>query len=708
MSSKNSKEHHELVFQKMGTPEFRDELIALLKIRSPLIYLTCNEEKRMLKFFKHLAIARGYRILCWDCATGLNDIVSGKPAGAVSDDIKDQDAILDHIIKNAQQDKQNKGIMDKEGIAGNIYILLDYHRFLENDALPTTERKLKQLTKIESSMTSTIVVGPIFVSTPALENCFGIIDFPYPNKEEITNTLMALAGNDDIKLKIPTLEDDAKKRLDELVKAASGLTLNEAQDAYTKSVVKFKSFDIPTILREKQQIIRKKGILEYYEPKVKMEHVGGLKNLVEWFKTRKMAFYSDAEEYGLRCPRGVMIVGTTGSGKSLCAKAVASFYEMPLLRLDFGRLFGSLVGESEATARSAIKLAETVAPCVSGDTVIYTSDAQPRTIRSLLSGNDEFLYTYSLNEKTLKLEKDKIKAVIKQPLKKEMVRISSWPVDIDVTLNHKLMINKNGNFEWIEAKDIRENDLLIMPKTLRNGVKWIELMPDIVGVKVEKIENIGEQDCFDLSIENNHNFFANGILSKNCVLWCDEIEKGLSGMNSSSITDGGTTSRVVSTFLTWMQEKEKEVFIVATANNHNLIPPEFMRAGRFDEIFFVDLPNFSERKDIYTILLKKYKRNPSDFDLKRLSSASEHYSGAEIEKSIECALFEGYSDKKRKITTDDILSALKTFNSLYEMRKSDFDEIRKWAGEKGCRLANRADEEEVAPEKNTFENLDIK
>jgi hypothetical protein len=242
------------------------------------------------------------------------------------------------------------------------------------------------------------------------------------------------------------------------------------------------------------------------------------------------------------------------TGKSLVAKAISSLYTMPLLRLDFGRLFGSLVGDSEKNIKDVIKTAENIAPC---------------------------------------------------------------------------------------------------------------------------------------------------------LLWIDEIEKGISGTGSSNMTDGGTTSRVVSTFLTWMQEKEKPVFLVCTANNQNLIPPEFMRAGRFDEIFFIDLPNIQERKEVYSVLLKKYKRNPELFDLEKLAEVTTNYSGAEIEKSIEIALFEGYSDKKREIITKDILMSISTFRPLFETRKEDLEEIRNWAKEKGCTMAN--DPETYADkEKPSFDNLDLK
>jgi SpoVK/Ycf46/Vps4 family AAA+-type ATPase len=174
------------------------------------------------------------------------------------------------------------------------------------------------------------------------------------------------------------------------------------------------------------------------------------------------------------------------------------------------------------------------------------------------------------------------------------------------------------------------------------------------------------------------------------ILWIDEIEKGLSGGASSGETDGGTTSRVISTILTWMQEKKAPVFLVCTANDYTSIPPEFMRAGRFDEIFFVDIPNIQERKMIFEKIIKRKNRNPLDFDLPILSFKSEGYTGAEIEKAVNNGLLTSYQDKQRNLNTDDILEALASFSPLSVLRKEYIDKIRAWAKDK-CVLANISD-----------------
>jgi SpoVK/Ycf46/Vps4 family AAA+-type ATPase len=266
-----------------------------------------------------------------------------------------------------------------------------------------------------------------------------------------------------------------------------------------------------------------------------LDDVGGLSNYTNWVKKRRVAFDADAAAYGVSFPKGVLLIGVPGGGKSLSAKATAKNYNMPLIRLDFGALFNSLMGESERTARHALKMAEAVSPC---------------------------------------------------------------------------------------------------------------------------------------------------------VLWIDEIEKGLVGMNSSGKTDSGVTARVVSTFLTWMQERTAPVFVICTANQHEHIPTEFLR--RFDEIFFVDLPTRTERMDIFRSLLKRKKRDPKNFDIAVLAGASDGYTGAEAEKALESALLDAFFDGKREVTTDDLVSALSKIKPLSKMRPEVIEAMQAWA-ENRCVRANTAD-----------------
>ena len=378
-----------------------------------------------------------------------------------------------------------------------------------------------------------VMIGPHFQCTPALEKCINVIDFPYPNKDEIKIALYTMV--EDVLPQHPTMKQDTINREEEIIRSVSGLTLPEAEAAFAKSIVVNKKIDIPTLLKEKRQIIRKTGVLEFVNSDLGLDSVGGLGNLTAWLKKRRVAFDDDAHAFGVSFPKGVLLIGVPGGGKSLAAKATAQFYNMPLLRLDFGALFNSLMGESERTARHALRMAETVSPC---------------------------------------------------------------------------------------------------------------------------------------------------------VLWIDEIEKGLVGMNSSGKTDSGVTARVVSTFLTWMQERTAPVFVICTANQHEHIPTEFLR--RFDEIFFVDLPSRTERMEIIPALLRRKKREPSNFDIPRLASASEGYTGAELEKALDNALLEAFADGRRELNTEDMVENIGKIKPLSKMRPEVIEAMQIWA-EARCMRANTAD-----------------
>jgi len=223
-------------------------------------------------------------------------------------------------------------------------------------------------------------------------------------------------------------------------------------------------------------------------------------------------------------------------------------------------------------------------------------------------------------------------------------------------------------------------------------------------VKIEEVKNIDY--VYDPCCDAPHNYISNGIVSHNCILWIDEIEKAISGVSSSGRSDGGTTSRVLSTFLTWMQEKTSSVFVVATANDHQSIPPEFLRAGRFDEIFFVDLPNKDEREEIFDVLLRLRKIDATNFNIPLLAEKSVDYSGAEIEKGIDNAMLQGFTENKRLIDTDDIIKALSEFKTLFEMRKGDFEELREWADSQ-CVKANEKGVEKINYGIGNDRNLDL-
>jgi ATP-dependent 26S proteasome regulatory subunit len=526
MSVKESTEAMSL----MGTPEFRNEISALIRSRTQLIYLVSSEEKRIIEYFRHYSIAGGYRTFVWDYFSGMLNILNMEQAGLITGDATDPTAVLDWIVKEATEEIEGAEVAQEGTSKGSLYVMLDFHRFLK-PCSPDIERRLRTLARMDSN-TSIIMVGPHYETTPALDKEMRVIDFPYPNKEEIKVAMHCVM--DGVSDKCTALRTSVAEREEEIINSVSGLTYNEAFTAYAKSVVQHRDFHIPTILKEKQEIIRKTGILEFHKPEVGMDDVGGLGNLTEWLKMQRAGFDDDARQYGLPMPKGALLIGVPGGGKSLAAKAAANLYEMPLLRLDFGSLFNQFVGESERTARSALQVAERLSPC---------------------------------------------------------------------------------------------------------------------------------------------------------ILWCDEIDKGLSGHRSSGSSDSGVTSRVIGTFLTWMQEKTAPVFIMCTANDHDSLPAPFLRAGRFDEIFFVDLPTRAERYDIVKKLLRRKRRDPDKFTISEVANRSDGYTGAELEKAIDMALRVGFHEDKREINTDDIVDALGRFKPLSVTRPEVIEAMRVWA-EGRCIKAN--------------------
>ncbi|HVR82898.1 MAG TPA: AAA family ATPase, partial [Planctomycetota bacterium] len=322
--------------------------------------------------------------------------------------------------------------------------------------------------------------------------------------------------------------DIAPESRERLLKAALGLTLSEAENVFAKILVnggRLSEEDIQAVFSEKRQIIRKSGLLDYYDTDTRFDQVGGMQYLKEWLKKRALAFADKARDFGLPPPKGVFLLGVQGCGKSLCAKAVSGLWGMPLLRLDVGRMFGSLVGSSEENMRRAIQVAESIAPV---------------------------------------------------------------------------------------------------------------------------------------------------------ILWIDEIEKAMAGSKSSGSTDSGTTARVFGTFLTWLSEKKSSVFVIATANNISDLPPELLRKGRFDEIFFVDLPNDEERREIFRIHLNLRKRDAAGFDVETLSREAAGFSGAEIEEAIVSALYDAFSEDK-PLTTAHIEKALGETVPLSRTMESELARLRAWA-----------------------------
>jgi hypothetical protein len=399
-----------------------------------------------------------------------------------------------------------------------ITLLKDYHLFLE-EPNPVLLRKLRDvLLEGKTKQKTIIIAGCRLVLPPELERELTVIGVELPGKEELRKVLHGIIESASIK---GTEQEQEEKVID----AASGLTTIEAENSFALSFVQTGSIDPAIIAREKAQAVKKNGLLEIVEAKESLGSIGGLDLLKTWLLKRKDAFSQKAKDYGLPTPKGVLILGLPGTGKSLTAKVTAKVFGVPLLKLDAGRLFGGLVGQSEGNIRSVIQTAEAIAPC--------------------------------------------------------------------------------------------------------------------------------------------------------CV-WIDELEKGFSGSKSSGATDGGTSARVFGSFISWMQEKTTPVFVVATANDVSQLPPEMLRKGRFDELFFVDLPNQEERECIWGIQIQKYGRKPQDFDVIQLARATDGLTGSEIENAFTQALFMAF-DEGQEPTDLTLAKVLTDFVPLSKLMAEQITRLKSWA-----------------------------
>jgi ATP-dependent 26S proteasome regulatory subunit len=734
VDQEKQKEESENILNIMATQKFREEFSTSLRTRWPLFYITTKEEKRLLTFLKHYARANGYDCYIWDVFRGLVNLVNEDQEGGASDDIKNPLRILEHILGDSLPltEKETGGSTDNIP-KPKMYVLLDYFRFIETKPPDCdVERRLKAIANLDSTIT-TIITGPVYHSTEVLEDLMPLVEFPFPNREELGEALTTVVSgrNVQMRLKNSGINEETDKMREDIISAMSGLTLPEAETALSKSLVKKHKWHIPTILEEKKQVISKGGILEYYDKTIPIDQVGGLKNLVKWIKIRKSCFSKKAEEYGLEKPKGMLLLGFPGTGKSLVCKVVSNLWQMPLLRLDFGTLFQSFVGESEQRARLALKQAESVAPCVLGDTSIIVNNKK-ETIESFF--NDEMskkdndisvfvddsdneiqkvVYIGSDKEIWIKGFKDgdisdiKLKAITRTCKKENIIKIKTKSgKEIFATKDHLLMDSKGGMKKMKEFK-LGDTISIVYSSSIQGDIMQKNIGYEILNEEIVSVEEVEHEGyVYDACCDDPHLYLTNDFVSHNCCLWIDEIEKALSGGNSGGRTDGGTTMRVLSTFLTWMQEKEAPVFVIATANDHEIIPAEFLRAGRFDEIFFVDLPNEAERKEIFSVLLKKKGYKVKDFNLDVLASKSKDYSGAEIEKAIAQAMLIGFQDKQRKITTVDVENEFKNFNSLFTQRKDKFEELKEWADE-CCVKANADESKKVNLGLSGQKNLDI-
>jgi SpoVK/Ycf46/Vps4 family AAA+-type ATPase len=491
---------------------FNDELNLFLKARYPIIYINTIEEDRVEYVIrKNVKTNLKRSIYSWDFVDGYTNNPNNQGFGK----------------RNPLQALELVEKLNPETPA--IFLLKDFNRFLNDLSISRKLRNLSRILKLQPK--TIIIIGSELMIPRELQDLITVLQFQLPREEEIIKELQRLTQSLQIDVDIKLFEN--------LTRSCQGLSLERIRRVLSKIIATYKTINensISILLSEKKQIISQTEILEYWSVNEKFDGLGGLKNLKEWLKKRQTAFSSQAINYGLPTPRGLLLIGIQGTGKSLTAKAIANDWKLPLLKLDVGKLFGGIVGESESRLRQMISVSEAISPC---------------------------------------------------------------------------------------------------------------------------------------------------------ILWIDEIDKAFS--NSESKGDSGTSNRVLGTFISWLSEKNKPVFVIATANSIDTLPLEIIRKGRFDEVFFLDLPQKTEREEIFQIHLKQFRPNTwENFNYLELAQLTEYFSGAEIRQTIIEAMYQAFYEK-REFTTNDIRNAINELIPLARIENVQMLKLKNWATSGKIRLASTKD-----------------
>ena len=480
------------------------DIEALIRSRYPLVFLNTYEEKRAEQMLSTVAGGLGMQFFTWSATGGLS--LYGRS----------------ETIYNTVQPLQVLGHIDLANMEA-VFLLKDFHQHLGR---PIVVRKLRELAqKFQGSRRTIVISAPRAHIPEELEKLAVHLELSLPDEKELKSllyhTYRSLARSGGASL------DATREVVDEIVANLKGLTLGEAERIITRAILddgRLSKDDLKYVFEAKKEIIQREGIVDFFSSEETLKSVGGFANLKRWLAKRKGALSTEAADFGLEPPKGVLLLGVPGCGKSLCAKAVASDWTLPLLKFEPARIYDKYVGESEKNLRKITRLVDSIAPV---------------------------------------------------------------------------------------------------------------------------------------------------------VLWIDEIEKGFS-MSGSSEADAGLSKRIFGAFISWLQEKRSMSFVVATCNDISQLPPELLRKGRFDEIFFVDLPEPEDRAEIFSIHLEKRKRDPALFDLQVLAEASGGFSGAEIEGAIVSALYSAFAEKTR-LTTGRILEEIRATSPLSVVMAEKINELREWA-----------------------------
>lgn len=481
------------------------ELDVYLRARFTLVVLVTLEEERALEAVKAVCERLRRPCLTWDLGDGFQSLVGS--AGSMPS-ARDPLSALEQV-ERAEGD--------------TLFVLKDFHECWTGTGIERTfKRKLRSVAqRLKFTRKTILVTSPLAKVPEELRDEAVVVELAAPGPVELEAVLGNLVATPGVKVALTPLGRE------KLVQAALGMTASQARRTFARAIIesdgRLDDRHIDLVTQQKKEVIRESEALEFYSVTETPDDVGGLEVLKAWLRLRERAFTQEARDYGLPAPKGMALIGIPGTGKSLTAKMIGGLWRLPLLRLDVGALFGSLVGEAEERTRRALRMAETVAPC---------------------------------------------------------------------------------------------------------------------------------------------------------VVWIDEMEKALAHGGG----DAGTSTRVFGTILTWMQEKTAPCFVVGTANDIAALPAEVLRKGRFDEIFFLDLPTEVERAEIFTVHLRKRHRLPSDYDVTRLAVESAGYVGAEIEQAIIDAMYVGFAEQ-REFTTADIARALRRQVPLSVSQRERIAALRAWLGE---------------------------
>lgn len=486
----------------------RDELLLLINSRHPIITVETSEESRVQDLLSEIAAQLDVPLFVWSITSGL--VRRGTDQAMY--DTEDPEKVL-------------AAIGQMRGDA--VFLLRDMARSLSQDK---TLRRLRELAASFREVRRSIVLSAPVIEIPR-ELQDDVVQFQLALPDAVLllkvtqATVAELGANAKFKM---SLNQEGVRRLAE---SLAGLTVDEARRTLAKCLLARNRCDEQTIaevLEAKRAALRQEGILEYLKSSENFSDLAGMARLKEWLHKRRGALTAEGRAFGLEPPKGVLITGVQGCGKSLCAKCVAGEWGLQLARLDAGALYDKFIGESEKRLRKALEIAEQLAPL---------------------------------------------------------------------------------------------------------------------------------------------------------VLWVDEIEKGFAASGASADVDAGLTQRILATLLTWLQDRRGGVFLVATSNNISQLPPELLRKGRFDEIFFVDLPGSEGRAELLRIHLKKRGRDAGQFDLFKLSDGSEGFSGAEIEQAIVSGLYSAFS-AKQPLSTEILLKELSSTRPLSVTRREDVERLRAWAADR--------------------------